>query len=65
MRKAKWILRTHLFGRDEYVCSSCRRVSDKVYNCCPFCGAVMGRVKSDPEWIDELEGMSAIMDNDW
>ncbi len=65
MRKAKWIRRTHLFGQDEYVCSYCRHVSSKAYNCCPFCGCVMGRMKSDSVWIDELESITAILDDDW
>jgi len=63
--KAYWTRRTHLFRKDEYICSGCGRASDKPYRTCPVCKAIMGRVKYDPSWVDEAEGLSALMDDDW
>ena len=65
MKAAYWIQKTHLFDSDEYICSSCGCVSDVPYKRCPACGRPMKKVKYDPSWIDEGEGMSALMDDDW
>ena len=62
---AYWIHRTHLFRRDEFICSACRSVSNKPYEVCPGCGASMKKTKYDPSWVDEAEGLSAILDDDW
>ncbi len=64
MKTARWIRRTHLFRADEYVCSSCRRVSDAPYNVCPRCGSPMKKAKGDASWVDEAEMFSAIFDDD-
>ena len=72
--KAYWTKRTHLFRRDEYICSQCGSASVKPYRSCPVCKAdcarpgqkaVMGRVKYDATWVDEAECMAAIVDDDW
>lgn len=60
-----WIRKTHLFRRDEYICSRCGSVSDKAYRSCPVCKAEMGRVKYDATWVDEAECMAALCDDDW
>lgn len=37
----------------------------KPYAVCPACGAEMKKTKYDPSWVDEAEGLSAILDEDW
>ena len=65
MKKAYWIQHTHLFRADEYICSACRSVCDKAYRTCPRCGTPMKKTKYDPSWVDEAEGLSALLDDDW
>lgn len=65
MRQARWIKKTHLFKPDEYICSRCSATYDKPYKTCPNCGAAMGKTKCDPSWVDEAEGLSALLDDDW
>lgn len=64
-RKAYWIQRTHLFRADEYICSDCGTECDEPYEVCPGCGSRMGNAKYDPSWVDEAEGLSALLDDDW
>ncbi len=65
MKTAVWTQRTHLFRADEYICSACRSVSEKPYRVCPACGASMKKAKHDASWVDEAEGLSAFLDDDW
>ena len=65
MKKAYWIQHTHLFRADEYICSACRAVCDKAYRTCPRCSTPMKKTKYDPSWVDEAEGLSALLDDDW
>ena len=65
MSAAHWIQRTHLFRADGFICSECRSVSNKPYKVCPACGSPMKKTKYDPSWVDEAEGLSAILDDDW
>ena len=65
MRSPRWIRRTHLFRRDEYICSVCGASSDAPWRECPSCGAQMRNVKYDPSWVDEAEDLSSILDDDW
>lgn len=65
MKTAHWTQRTHLSRADEYVCSACRHISDKPYMICPVCGSSMKKSKYDPSWVDEAEGLSAFLDDDW
>ena len=37
----------------------------KPYTVCPSCGAAMKKAKYDPSWVDEAEGLSALLDDDW
>ncbi len=60
-----WTQRTHLFRADEFICSVCKASSDKPYKECPACGAPMKKSKYDPSWVDEAEGLSALVDDDW
>ena len=64
MEKTYWIVRTHLFRPDEYICSSCKSTQDKAYKSCPACGKRMAKSKTDPSWVDEIEGLSSIIDDD-
>lgn len=62
MKSAHWTQRTHLFRADEYICSGCKAVCNKP---CPSCGTSMKKAKYDPSWVDEAEGLSALLDDDW
>ena len=62
---ARWIRRSHLFRRDEYICSRCGAVCDQPLAFCPNCDAQMKRVKADAGWVDEAEELSAFLDEDW
>ena len=61
---AHWVRRTHLFRPDEYLCSACGTSAGRAYTVCPACGAVMKKTKYDPGWVDEAEGLSALLDDD-
>jgi len=65
MKSANWTQRTHLFRADEYICSACGSSCDKPYKVCPKCAAKMKKGKYDPSWVDEAEGLSALLDDDW
>ena len=65
MKSAHWLQRTHLFRADEYICPACKAVSRKPARVCPSCGAKMKNAKYDPSWVDEAEGLSALLDDDW
>ena len=65
MNKAPWIQKTHLFRADEFFCSMCGASSHKPYSRCPSCGGEMKKTKYNPSWVDEAEGLSAILDDDW
>ncbi len=65
MSKAHWIQKTHLFRVDEFICSKCGASIPKPYAVCPLCGVNMKKTKYDPSWVDEVEGLSAFLDDDW
>jgi rubrerythrin len=65
VKTAFWTQKTHLFRADEYICSSCQTASKKPYKECPNCGARMKKGKYEPSWVDEAEGLSALLDDDW
>ncbi len=65
MEKAHWIQKTHLFRADEFICSACGASCDRPYMICPCCRAEMGNSKYDASWVDEAEGLSALLDDDW
>ena len=64
-KSACWIQKTHLFRADEYICSSCQASYKEPYSKCPSCSAHMKKSKYDPNWVDEIETMSAMMDDNW
>ncbi len=65
MKAACWIQKTHLFRADEYICSAFGAVSGKPYKVCPACGSTMKKAKDEASWVDEAEGLSALLDEDW
>ena len=65
MSKAHWTQKTHLFRADEFVCSKCGASFQKPYEICPSCGSDMKKTNYDPSWVDEAEGLSAFLDDDW
>ena len=54
-KKIYWIRKTHLFSRDEYICSSCGHREYKPLEVCPKCGAEPEGVKYKATWVDEAE----------
>ena len=65
MKRVQWIHKTHLFRADEFVCSECGASYKKPYRICPNCHSTMGKSKYEASWVDEAEGLSAILDDDW
>ncbi len=65
MKAAHWIRRTHLLRADEYVCSACGGRSERPRQRCPNCGRDMTGTEYDASWVDEAEGLSALLDDDW
>lgn len=66
IKNAHWIERSHLFRADEYICSVCGAVCNKPYNVCPNCQIPRKkRIRTASSWVDEIECMSAILDDDW
>ena len=65
MKAARWLQKTHLFRADEFICSTCGFKSDKPYKVCPACGSSMKKTRYDASWVDEAEGISALLDDDW
>ena len=60
MEKAHWIRHTHVFRKDEYVCSVCKRTVPKPGRFCPYCGSKMDGTKTDVNWVDEMEAADSI-----
>ena len=65
MKGNYWTRRTHLFRPDEFICSSCKTVSNKPYRVCPVCCVTMKKTTYDASWVDEAEALSAVIDDDW
>lgn len=61
-KKGKWIKISHLLRANEYKCSECGSVFRKAAAVCPKCETKM---KKSTGWVDELEEISAIADEDW
>lgn len=61
-KTARWTRRTHLFRKDEYICSGCGARFRQAGKTCPRCGAVMKKTKYDPRWVDEIENADALLD---
>ena len=57
-----WIQKTHLFRKDEFICSACGCKAKKAYRYCPACGSYMIKVRYDASWVDEAEFMDMMWD---
>ena len=64
-KSAYWIVKTHILRDDEYYCSACRARADRKYKICPNCGLPMKGKKSDLGWIDEMEMMDIMLEDDF
>lgn len=53
----RWILRTRLFGADEYECPACGGIVRRPAPACPACGTPLRPAKGDLGWLDEAEEM--------
>ena len=62
MKKTKWLQKTHLLRADEYICPVYGAISDKPRRKYPSCGTALYGTAGDSTWVDEAEGLSAIMD---
>ena len=65
MRQDLWIQKTHLFSKDEYICTACRAVCDKPYRTCPVCDTEKTKVTYDASWVDEAAEMDILLGEDW
>ena len=65
VKTAHWTQHTHLFRADEYICSRCGASCGRPERQCPSCGAKMKKGHCDASWVDEAEGLSALLDDDW
>ena len=63
MKYAKWRKQTHLFRKDDYLCSACGARCPRAFKTCPNCGAIMQKTSYDPRWVDEMEDIHAIFDD--
>ena len=63
-KKSCWIMKTHLFKADEYICGNCGRVTLKPMSICSGCRAEMTMQKYDPSWVDEMEEMDMFFGKD-
>lgn len=65
MRKktGRWIRRSHLLKKDEFVCSACGASTTKPLPGCSRCGAVMQNASANGDWVDSLEALDAIFDD--
>ena len=58
----RWLQKTHLLRPDELICPACGARADKPYKKCPKCGVKLGGHLCDSTWVDEAEGLSAILE---
>ena len=65
MKQDQWIQKTHLFSKDEYICTVCRAVCDKPYQVCPACGTEKRSVEYNASWVDEAAEMDILLGEDW
>lgn len=62
-KPAYWIRNTHVFRRDEYVCSACGYRAAGPGRSCPRCGVRMKGAKNGASWIDEMAAFDAMFDD--
>ena len=67
MRRNKephWIMRTHLFERDEYECSRCGKRFPDASGVGTNCGASVVGMEDPQDWVDEAEELDWMMEDD-
>ena len=64
MRKPHWIMKEHLCGQIEYVCSRCGAEFNDPWEECPRCGVNMKKIKYDPVLVDEYEMLDIMLGDD-
>lgn len=64
MKEPHWIRHSHLFDSDTYECSRCGAVFKKKTPACPNCGTQLGLERKEPDWVDEAEELSWLLDDD-
>lgn len=64
IRGPHWIKHSHLFDPDEYECSVCGRQYALATQTCPGCGAVMQDTDDPQDWVDEMEMLDIILEDD-
>ena len=68
MRRPHWIMKEHLHGQIEYVCSRCGAAFDDAWEECPACGVKMKKVKYEPVLVEEYEMLDILLgdnEDDW
>ena len=60
----RWLLKTHFLRPDEYICPLCGTKSACEKKACPKCCAPLKRAKADVGWVDEAEGLAAMLEDD-
>ena len=64
MRKPHWIEKKHLFDGTEYLCSCCGACFEEPMEECPVCGVKMKKIKYDPVYVDEVEMMDILFEDE-
>ena len=65
MSNARWTQKAHLSRADEFVCSKCGASFPNPYEISPTCGSELKKTNYDTFGVDEAEGLSAFLDDDW
>ena len=58
-----WIHEAHVFRADVFRCSVCGAEYKKMSKTCAKCGSRMKKLRYDPQWVDELEMLYAMLDD--
>ena len=63
-KQPRWIKHSHFNGSEDFECSECGKRFKRKSQVCPNCGAHLRRTDDDLGWIDELEALDTILDED-
>jgi Zn finger protein HypA/HybF involved in hydrogenase expression len=64
VKRGYWKVQEHLSGDATFQCSRCKGVFQNREAFCPKCHSENKKVSYDPVWVDEIEMMDAIFDDD-
>ena len=63
-----WILHSHYFDGNEYECSVCGALMNQApprgQSRCPKCNALLYYLHDNQDWVDELEELDIILEDD-